>query len=181
VKINGLNPGYSIMLAAINVDSAQSIVSTNAVTGAFSFPVTNKIFNYQIVNRSFVPFQTPPNVVAHPGQTGVIVNFQTTAVERSSNLLPDEWTLAQNYPNPFNPSTVISYQLASVSRVRLVVYNALGQVVGDLVSGEQGAGWNQVVWKANVPSGLYFYRLDAVSTSDPAKRFESVKKMLLLK
>lgn len=96
-------------------------------------------------------------------------------------LIPRETQLLANFPNPFNPSTIIRYGLPTRSRVRLIVYNILGQIVADLVNTEQVAGWNQVTWNANVSSGLYFYRLEAVSVSDPSKRFVDVKKMLLLK
>jgi hypothetical protein len=92
-----------------------------------------------------------------------------------------QYRLFQNYPNPFNPSTTIQYGLPARSTVRLVIYNVLGQVVSDLVNTEQSAGWNQVVWNANVSSGIYFYRLEATSLDNPSKRFVETKKMLLLR
>jgi endoglucanase len=97
------------------------------------------------------------------------------------SIVPHGFALYPSYPNPFNPSTTISYGLPAQSRVRLQIYNILGQAVADLVNTEQAAGWNQVVWNANVASGLYFYRLEAVSMSDPNKRFVDVKKMILMK
>jgi len=103
------------------------------------------------------------------------------SVQNSSSLLPQTYSLSQNYPNPFNPSTTLRYGLWTRSRVRLIVYNILGQIVADLVHAEQAAGWNQVVWNANNASGLYFYRLEAISIDDPSKRFIDVKKMILLK
>lgn len=100
---------------------------------------------------------------------------------RNGTDIPKNYELGQNYPNPFNPSTTIQYGLPTHSHVRLVVYDILGQVVSDLVNGEQVAGWNQVVWNASVSTGLYFYKLEAVSVDNPSKRFVEVKKMLLLK
>jgi hypothetical protein len=97
------------------------------------------------------------------------------------SIVPHGFALYPSYPNPFNPSTTISYGLPAQSRVRLQIYNILGQAVADLVNTEQAAGWNQVVWNANVASGLYFYRLEAVAVSDPNKRFVDVKKMILIK
>jgi hypothetical protein len=105
----------------------------------------------------------------------------TDVTEKENSLIVNEFVLKQNYPNPFNPSTTIQYGLPARSTVRLVIYNILGQVVSDLINTEQSAGWNQVVWNANVSSGLYFYRLEAASLDNPSKRFVETKKMLLLR
>ncbi len=105
----------------------------------------------------------------------------TTVGDMVRTTFPSSFSLAQNYPNPFNPSTNIRYGLPSSSRVSLKIYNILGQQVTDLVNTEQSAGWYETVWNANVASGLYFYRIDAVSTNDPNQRFTQLKKMLLLK
>jgi photosystem II stability/assembly factor-like uncharacterized protein len=94
---------------------------------------------------------------------------------------PNSFALKQNYPNPFNPSTTIQYGLPILSSARLIIYNMLGQIVSELVNTEQQAGYQSVVWNANVSSGLYFYRLEATSLDDPTKRFVETKKMLLLK
>lgn len=70
--------------------------------------------------------------------------------------------LYPNYPNPFNNSTIISYQLPTRQYIRLVVYNDLGKEIASLVDGVQNAGAHTVEFLAdNLPSGLYFYRLEA--------------------
>jgi hypothetical protein len=84
-----------------------------------------------------------------------------TGVESGENVLPSQVSLSQNYPNPFNPSTTISYQLPKASNVTLLIFNALGQRVATLVEGGQKAGFHKVQWNASVPSGIYFYRLQA--------------------
>ncbi len=62
--------------------------------------------------------------------------------------LPGRYHLAPAYPNPFNPATVVPFDLPAASRVRLVVYDALGRTVAVLVDG-------------TLPAGSYRYRLDA--------------------
>ncbi len=102
--------------------------------------------------------------------------------EKISHSIPAVFALSQNYPNPFNPSARIEYGLPTESRVKLEVYNILGKVVATLANGVEGAGGRQVTWNAsNFPSGIYFYRLEATSISDPGKTFTSVKKMVLMK
>jgi photosystem II stability/assembly factor-like uncharacterized protein len=92
------------------------------------------------------------------------------------------YSLANNYPNPFNPLTRIRYELTVQSQVHLTLYNILGQVVANLAQGVQDAGAKSVEWNAaGMPSGVYFYRLDATSVSDPSKRFTQTRKMVLIK
>lgn len=67
-----------------------------------------------------------------------------------------------NYPNPFNPMTTIAYSLPRDTSVRLQVYNVRGQLVRNLVDGEQSAGRHEIVFDGTgLPSGAYLYRLQA--------------------
>jgi hypothetical protein len=85
------------------------------------------------------------------------------------------FNLKQNYPNPFNPTTKIKYSIASRQFVVLKVFNVLGQEIETLVNAEKPAGNYQVEFNAaNLPSGVYFYRIKAGS-------FNQVRKMLLIK
>jgi len=96
--------------------------------------------------------------------------------------LPKKFALAQSYPNPFNPTATIRYDLPTASRVSLTIYNLLGQVVATLVDGVVIAGYQSAEWNAsNFSSGIYFYRLEATSVSEPSKTFNQVRKMVLLK
>ncbi len=115
------------------------------------------------------------------GMKGMITVNSATDVKTTSETLPDNFMLMQNYPDPFNPSTTIRYGLPDRSNVRIVIMNTLGQQVAVLENGEQEGGLHEVEWHASVASGIYFYRIDATSVSDPANRFLEVKKMLLLK
>ena len=99
----------------------------------------------------------------------------TTDVPPEHDILPKLFSLENAYPNPFNPTTLISYDLPRSTHVMLVVYNPLGQEVAVLVNATQDAGHYRVEWNAkDVPTGVYFYRLQAGS-------FSQVGKMLLLK
>jgi photosystem II stability/assembly factor-like uncharacterized protein len=108
-------------------------------------------------------------------------SITTSISTRIGQLTPRSFSLHQNFPNPFNPSTTIEYELPNDSRVMLEIYNIRGQRVVELVNDEVNAGYREVVWNATVASGIYFYRLEAVSVDDPKKRFVETRKMLLLK
>ena len=79
--------------------------------------------------------------------------------------LPARFELGPNYPNPFNPSTIIPYQLAASSAVRLEVFNLLGQRIATLVDGERPAGFHTATWHATdgagraIAAGVYIYRM----------------------
>jgi myo-inositol-hexaphosphate 3-phosphohydrolase len=102
-------------------------------------------------------------------------SYEYSEVVEVTNPEPTDFTLAQNYPNPFNPVTTISYSLPVISQVELVVYNTLGESVVQLVNEEKEAGRYKVEFNAtNLPSGIYFYRLQTGS-------FVDNKKMVLMK
>ena len=103
-----------------------------------------------------------------------------TAIEIEEGNRPTEYTLNQNYPNPFNPTTTISFNLPVSGKVRLEVFNLLGQKVKVLQDGQLSAGNHALEWDATddygrtVATGVYFYRLTT-------EEFTQTKKMMLLK
>jgi photosystem II stability/assembly factor-like uncharacterized protein len=113
------------------------------------------------------------------GEDGVVLATKNggivTIVERTAASTPTDPGLQQNYPNPFNPSTTINYSLPRSSRVILRIYDVLGREVRTLVDEKQNAGSHNIMFRAgNLPSGVYFYRLEAGT-------FSETKKLLLLK
>jgi len=82
--------------------------------------------------------------------------------------------LYNNYPNPFNGKTIIPYKLLSPHRVKLVLYNILGQEIKVLVDEFQEKGFYEVELDASdLASGVYIYKLDAFKTF--------IKKLIVLK
>ncbi|MEM1095053.1 MAG: carboxypeptidase regulatory-like domain-containing protein [Bacteroidota bacterium] len=79
--------------------------------------------------------------------------------------LPTTITLEGNYPNPFNPQTQIVFSLPEAMPVRVTVYNALGQELQTLFDGTLPSGRQRLTWDASsngaqLPSGMYLYRLE---------------------
>jgi hypothetical protein len=89
--------------------------------------------------------------------------------------------LSHNAPNPFSTATTIRYQLDRPSRVRLAVFNVLGQRVRVLADGLHGAGTYAANWDgtgqtgAPLPNGVYFLQLEA------AGQRLAVRKAMLLR
>ena len=85
------------------------------------------------------------------------------------------------YPNPFNPQTTIVFELPREQAVSLRVFDVSGRLVDVLMSDEMAQqGRNEVTWRGRdragreLPSGTYFYRLDAGEFSD-TKRMTMIK------
>jgi hypothetical protein len=108
--------------------------------------------------------------------SGIVPPTQTpVGVDDEEQLLPTAFALHQNYPNPFNPHTTISFELSARSKVKLTVYNILGQEVTTLIERDMPAGKHEIEFNgAAYASGVYFYRLET-------GRSVATRKMLLLK
>ncbi|MCB9068376.1 MAG: T9SS type A sorting domain-containing protein [Calditrichae bacterium] len=85
----------------------------------------------------------------------------------SRNSIPVKFQINQNYPNPFNPSTNIEYAIPYQNRVRVTIYNILGQMVRKLVDEPQQPGKYKVLWNGRndngnqVASGTYILKFEA--------------------
>jgi hypothetical protein len=130
--------------------------------------------------------------------TGVLAVAQVPYLEADSPVLepvpyadlsglysnrPESFALAQNYPNPFNPTTTIEFTIPDDAFVTLKVYNTLGQLVATLADHEEfTSGLNSVDFNAETfPSGVYFYHIVVDPGNGPARMFQKVMKMVLLK
>jgi hypothetical protein len=101
--------------------------------------------------------------------------WATSAVHEQGIADNKKFSLLQNYPNPFNPSTTISYTITEPGMVTLKIYDVLGNEVTTLVNEEKPVGGYQVKFNASdIPSGVYFYRLQTRNNS-VAKKLVVVK------
>ncbi len=86
---------------------------------------------------------------------------------RDKTNFAQNFTLSQNYPNPFNPETTIEFYLPHSAKVRLEIFNVLGQKIRAVIAGRKVAGHHHVKWDGRdetgreVASGVYIYRLKA--------------------
>jgi len=112
---------------------------------------------------------------SHPASMVEEYTPPIVGVEDQGENNPEEFALHQNYPNPFNPSTKIKYSVPQSSSVVIKVFDILGNEIETLVNEEKTIGTYEITWYAeDLPSGIYFYRLQAGS-------FVETKKMVLMK
>ena len=93
-----------------------------------------------------------------------------------SSIIAQELKLHGNYPNPFNPSTKINFELSGYhDNVTFTVFNVMGQIVNEIsfsntLPGMQVINWNGINSNgASVPSGIYFYQVQAGDLSAMGK------------
>jgi hypothetical protein len=120
----------------------------------FPFPVQEDVY----VIRTDSLLNAPPPIS--------ISNNQLT--------IPSNYKLLQNYPNPFNPLTKIKFDIPKSSAITLKVFDILGREVYKLSEFKNAGQYELNIDGSNLPSGLYFYSLEA-------NGFMDVKKMVLLK
>jgi len=78
----------------------------------------------------------------------------TLPVEISdTETLPKEFILESAFPNPFNPSITIKYGIPSSSKVKIIIFDIMGQVVLDLFNNDQPAGWYNITWSGYLNNG----------------------------
>jgi len=145
--------------------------------------ITGQLFNLNIQSKETAKTSIEYSWQIH-NQSGTIISSGKNSIDMTVyETIPKSYALYQNFPNPFNPKTTIRYQLPVDSKVKLEVYNILGEKVITLVNEDQAAGYYSKVWDINrektYASGIYIYRL-TVSGKDNSRYVKS-KKMMLLK
>ena len=120
-------------------------------------------------------------VPIHTTTRPTAIFYNTVFLETDESApLAEKFELHGNYPNPFNPITTIKFSTEMFSKVKVTIYNTMGQEVKTLYNDAMNAGTYKLKWHGRdnngtaVPSGMYFYR---VSSNDRTLN----GKMLLLK
>jgi hypothetical protein len=110
----------------------------------------------------------PPSIVEAAIDDLAIVTYVDSMGPVAPNLPPNIVHLSQNAPNPFNPDTRIRFEIGGPGeRVTLRIFDVAGRLVTTLIENEFVSGGREVPWDGRhgngreVPSGIYFYRLEA--------------------
>src|SRR3972149_3720036 len=165
---------YTIALSDDQVNWNEVVVNASSASEEWTVnQFTSQAARY--VRLQFISSTNNPNNWANLWEAQVFGDSQTTSVESTQDKgLPENFKLSQNYPNPFNPSTSIEFELKEDGKIKLAVFNVLGEEVAELVNGEINAGVHKVDFNGvNLASGVYVYRLNV------GNEFTETKKMVL--
>jgi subtilisin family serine protease len=167
------DPSFGLNFDGATLNAPERAVVASPEAGEWIFDVIG-----------FTVWQKPDDsfrLYANVDVNGLKLAGEATLTDSEIRLLPTEFGLAQNYPNPFNPETTIQYGLPQAADVKLQIFNIRGQLVRTLVEEFKPAGFYSLLWDGkdsnglSVPSGAYFYRIQA------GNEFVKTNKMTLLK
>lgn len=179
--------GSNNVITVLNFSGNEQTCRINVPLNLLSFDSTATFYlndeygsvSYQVTGLQLKNYSV--TLAGNGAAVFVLSNTPLTTVENETAGLPVRFNLQQNFPNPFNPATTIRYDLPVESRVRIGVYNALGEMVAELVNKDVPAGAHTAVFsKGSLASGVYFYKIEALPKKG-GNMFSSVKKMIMLK
>ncbi len=156
-----LAPGEKTLIAGALLFARVPVATAGLGTDPVTFrpdpndPRLAQLIQLQSEVRKYYDLNLKGQGLPKVGQEGL-------ATETEVSEIPKEFALRQNYPNPFNPRTRIEFSLPEPGKVRVAVYNVLGEEVAVLVDETLEAGIHAREFEAgNLSSGIYFYRLVA--------------------
>lgn len=173
----------------ISITAAPSRLTVSPVSGLVA-PAGEQIITATF-NAQGLPegnYQGQLSIVSNGGNSVLpvrIVVSSSVKVDEPQAELPRVFSLGQNYPNPFNPETAIRFNLPLAGKISLAIYDVRGALIRMLESGDRIAGEHIVRWDGRdgkgerVASGVYFYRLEAVSDNGAATSL--TKKLMVVK
>jgi len=173
--------GYPDVYMTVSDNNGASWMKPQNVTKTQGFEERDADLAMNVVNgKADILYFGNDGVSSKYGVYHLKVNGNIVTSIEDEVAVAETMELGQNYPNPFNPSTNIEFKIVKTNKVRLDIYNILGQKVKTLVNTNMNQGTYKVMWDGTnqhggmVSSGVYIYKLQ---TSDGVK----VKKMVFQK
>ena len=185
IPINGAVTGTVIDSETMNpvenaLISMDTYLAMTDMQGNFSLDILQGTYQLTCEHEDYLFFTYPEdvNVIANETVEVEIELIPITGTDDGDLILVTQ--LKGNYPNPFNPTTIIEYTIDEPGNVSIMIYNTKGQLVKTLINETKNADHYSEIWNgqdnnnSDVPSGIYFYKLDT-------NKYSSIKKMILMK
>ncbi|MCP4567820.1 MAG: T9SS type A sorting domain-containing protein [FCB group bacterium] len=184
VKYNGVEAGAALFVFSLEGTVGQPTLLAGADGMEIAYSATDSEVRVLIYNIGPNAINTG-DILSIPVEGTLelteteIADFNGSALNVSTRILPTRFELAQNYPNPFNPTTTMMLAMPVAGNYNLAIYNIAGQLIQSF-SGHAEASVVEVTWDgtdsygSKVASGVYFYKFTA-------NNFSETKKMILMK
>ncbi len=166
--VNDEEPGTVKMLWT-DINSSFDVDAGDEV-GRLHFRTLEALGNAEIAVQRAAAYDLETDEYLVGLEDGMIDIDVATGIGYDSNVMVTEYKLHPAFPNPFNPTATLTFDVKETSQVRIVVYNVLGGVVGELVNQQLPNGrFNVTIDASDWASGSYFVRMQAGSYSDVQK------------
>jgi hypothetical protein len=157
-------------------DADNSSIYSDSLTGSYFRMIAPGTYSISFSADSFIT-KTVNNITVKKDSASLL-NIQLdrnfTAIKSDVSII-SKYLLFQNYPNPFNPSTRIDFEIPSEGYTVIKLYDILGNELRTLLKEIKKAGrYSLTLDAADLPGGIYFYKLEA-------GQFSQTKKMMLIK
>ena len=177
LSVSGALKRIQLNHSSMNVNIVGNFdVTTKSIMPAFQN--TGMWYSYFTEDTLFVTDVNAP-IELLPGEFHIYTTVKLPAPEQgiltnigSDNQIGEikEFYLEQNYPNPFNPETRIRYSLPEPGKVKLKIFDILGNEIVTLIDKEHYPGVYETTFNAGelrggLASGIYFYNLTVNHTS----------------
>ena len=156
-----LKPSVTIASAPnwIEFKDITSAVDSIPANGARDFEFTFSVFGGEAGKTGSIRL----NVLDETGRV-----LSRGDISLKTVLASDRIAISPPFPNPANPNCTIRFALPEAGRVRLQIFNSLGQSVRTLLDGYKPSGLWDYAWDGRDPmgmeaaSGVYVARLETV-------------------
>jgi hypothetical protein len=149
VYVNGQLKGTRAVTGAINTNTMPIYIGQNGNTDGF---FAGKLDEVRIYNRAL----SGSEIQSAMNQAQPVGYRRMARVEVSRSVTA--------FPNPYTDKVFFGFNLAKGGMVTLAVYNAAGEKVETIFTGQLPAGLRQLEWSPKVKgTGLYFYTLETVN------------------
>ncbi len=167
---------YNVLLAgkeAVATDSVASFLMGNDPAAAkFQLPDGHQCDNYlELLHQKGLGTNQLSEIEILGDGAGLV----DAVIPEYKHIIPEHYQLFQNFPNPFNSSTAIKFYLPRAENVTIKIYDLSGQELETLIKSSFSAGQHKLYWSPkNLPSGIYFYQMQA-------GQFSASRKMIYAK
>lgn len=156
----GTSPMLYISKSNTEFDSVQMIFD-----GGFKYQASLPALNADTPLYFYIMYESAPGVISRSPASGSYFSsaIGSSDVTVESETAPGGYVLENNYPNPFNGSTTFRFYSPVVSTGSLIIYNAIGEKIATLFSGDFPLGYSTFLWNGKndkgvrMPGGVYFY------------------------
>lgn len=170
---------YKELLVNKSVKKEIELYTLHQLVVLYSFYLNNKEESekyFEILNTKYPDEYLTKIISGSSNETSFLQSKKLNKpYSETAEIVPEQYEIFQNFPNPFNPSTEIKYQMPKAGMVKIVVYDAVGKEVKELLNEFKEAGYHTITFNCNgLASGIYFYTMTSGS-------FVKTKKMQLIK